>query len=142
VLFAPAASGIPPYSDKLRRSTRTSEKGAKGVLPLGYLPLWGREGVTLLYPKENWQVTGKRRFQQSQKNNPCVIFLKKNFPRIIRKTSKNALNVLQIASTPLDIYGIDSNISIIVSKRIPSSASFVMKGTEDPVAHIDFRSVR
>ena len=27
--------------------------GVKGVLPLGCLPLWGREGVTLLYPEED-----------------------------------------------------------------------------------------
>ena len=39
--------------------------GVKGVLPLGCLPLWGREGVTLLYTEEVWQVTGKRGFFQS-----------------------------------------------------------------------------
>jgi hypothetical protein len=41
----------------------------KGVLPLGCLPPLGREGVTLLYTKEDQQVTGKRGFLQSQKNN-------------------------------------------------------------------------
>jgi hypothetical protein len=40
----------------------TSEKGVKGMLPLGCLPLWGREGVTLLYTEKGWQVTGKRGF--------------------------------------------------------------------------------
>jgi hypothetical protein len=39
--------------------------GVKGVLPLGCLPLWGREGVTLLYPEENWHVKKKRLFLQN-----------------------------------------------------------------------------
>jgi hypothetical protein len=36
------------------------------MLPLGCLPLWGREGVTLLAAAENKRITGKRGFQQSQ----------------------------------------------------------------------------
>jgi hypothetical protein len=32
------------------------------MLPLGCLPLWGREGVTLLYTEVDLQVTGKRGF--------------------------------------------------------------------------------
>ena len=70
VLFAPAASGIPPYSDNLRWSTKASEWGVKGMLPLGRLPLWGREGVTLIYTDEDLQVTGKRGFLQSRKMLP------------------------------------------------------------------------
>jgi hypothetical protein len=42
--------------------------GVKGVLPLGCLLLWGREGVTLLYTEKDQQVMGKRGFLQSQKN--------------------------------------------------------------------------
>jgi hypothetical protein len=38
------------------------------MLPTCYLPLWGREGVTLLAAAENKRITGKRGFQQSQKN--------------------------------------------------------------------------
>jgi hypothetical protein len=41
------------------------EKGVKGVLPLGYLPLWVREGVTLIIAEENKQPMEKRGFQQS-----------------------------------------------------------------------------
>ena len=43
----------------LRRMMRNSlqkqkkDKGVKGILPLVCLPLWGREGVTLIdFPKE------------------------------------------------------------------------------------------
>ena len=38
----------------LRMLMKTSEKrGVKGMLPLGCLPLWGREGVTLQVVAEN-----------------------------------------------------------------------------------------
>jgi len=37
------------------------------MLPLGCLPLWGREGVTLLAVAENKRTTGKRGFQQYRK---------------------------------------------------------------------------
>jgi hypothetical protein len=37
------------------------------MLPLGCLPLWGREGVTLIPVAENKQELVKRGFQQSQK---------------------------------------------------------------------------
>jgi hypothetical protein len=39
--------------------------GVKGMLPLGCLPLWGREGVTLLYAEKDWHVMGKREFLKS-----------------------------------------------------------------------------
>jgi len=29
------------------------EKGVKGMLPLGCLPLWGSEGVTLMFSRKN-----------------------------------------------------------------------------------------
>ena len=32
-------------------SENSAGKGVKGMLPLGCLPLWGREGVTLLTTK-------------------------------------------------------------------------------------------
>jgi hypothetical protein len=32
-----------------------NEKGGQGVLPLGCLPLWGREGVTLIIPQTKYQ---------------------------------------------------------------------------------------
>jgi hypothetical protein len=48
--------------------------GVKGVLPLGCLPFWGREGVTLLYTKEDRQVTGKRGFQQRLKKGTVIRF--------------------------------------------------------------------
>jgi len=33
----------------------------KGILPLGCLPLWGGEGVTLIAAAENYQITLKKR---------------------------------------------------------------------------------
>jgi hypothetical protein len=35
----------------------TLKKGVKGILPLGCLTLWGREGVTLITGSENYQKT-------------------------------------------------------------------------------------
>jgi len=46
----------------------------KGMLPLGCLPRWGGEGVTLLAVAEYKQMIRKIGFQQSQKNK------KRNFP--------------------------------------------------------------
>jgi hypothetical protein len=40
-------------------------RGVKGMLPLGCLPLWGREGVPLIVAAENKQAMGKKRFRQS-----------------------------------------------------------------------------
>jgi len=37
---------------KFRRIERKFEKGVKGVLPLRCLPLWGREGVTIIFSRE------------------------------------------------------------------------------------------
>ena len=45
------------------------------MLPLGCLPLWGREGVTLVAAAENYRMTGKSRFQLSKKR---LQLLKKN----------------------------------------------------------------
>jgi hypothetical protein len=44
-----------------RGSVETLEKGGgvKGVHPLGCLPLWGREGVTLLIADKRKLITGK-----------------------------------------------------------------------------------
>jgi hypothetical protein len=41
-------------------STKTAEKGVKGMLPLGYLPLWGREGVNLQTTNKRKQITEKK----------------------------------------------------------------------------------
>jgi hypothetical protein len=32
----------------------SEKEGVKGMLPLGCLPLWGREGVTLIAAAENY----------------------------------------------------------------------------------------
>jgi len=37
-------------------------KGVKGALPLRCLPLWGREGVTLVIDDEYNQITGDTEF--------------------------------------------------------------------------------
>jgi len=41
--------------------------GVKGGLPLGCLPLWGREGVTLKDVTVDKQITKKRGFQSNKK---------------------------------------------------------------------------
>jgi hypothetical protein len=43
-----------------------NKRGGKGMLLLGCLPLWEREGVTLLAAAENKRITGKIGFQQSR----------------------------------------------------------------------------
>ena len=40
-------------------------KGVKGVLPLGCLPLWGSEGVTLIAAEENNQTIEEMSSQES-----------------------------------------------------------------------------
>jgi hypothetical protein len=44
--------------------------GVKGVLPLGCLHLWGREGVTLLYTDEDSQITENEDFYRAKKKLP------------------------------------------------------------------------
>jgi hypothetical protein len=53
------------------------KRGGTGMLPACCLPLWGREGVTILAAAENKGITGKRGFQQSQKNLIFLEFLEK-----------------------------------------------------------------
>jgi hypothetical protein len=36
------------------------KEGVDGMLPLGCLPLWGREGVTFIAAAENYRMRGKR----------------------------------------------------------------------------------
>jgi hypothetical protein len=61
---APAARASPNIAIIIRRLMKNPDKrGGKGMLPLGCLPLWGREGVTLLAAAENKRITGKRGFQ-------------------------------------------------------------------------------
>jgi hypothetical protein len=61
-----------------------NKRGGKGMLPLGCLPLWGREGVTLMAAAEDKRITGKRGFQQS----PFLVFVTKFFIYSIVKTKK------------------------------------------------------
>jgi hypothetical protein len=37
------------------------KEGVKGMLPLSCLPLWGREGVTLIAAAGNYRVTQKKK---------------------------------------------------------------------------------
>jgi hypothetical protein len=41
--------------------TLFKKEGVKGMLPLGCLPLWGREGVILIVAAENYRMTLKKR---------------------------------------------------------------------------------
>jgi hypothetical protein len=69
VLPLPPLSSSPNIAIIIRRLMKNPDKrGGKGMLPLGCLPLWRREGVTLLAAAENERITGKRGFQQSKKN--------------------------------------------------------------------------
>ena len=59
--FRPRRQGIPKNAITPQKvDENTSKVGVKGVLPLGCLPLWGREGVTLIAAAEINLVTGKR----------------------------------------------------------------------------------
>jgi hypothetical protein len=76
---APAARASPNIAIIIRRLMKNPDKrGGKGMLPLGCLPLWGRERVTLLAAAENKRITGKRGFQQSKKNLIFLEFFEKN----------------------------------------------------------------
>jgi hypothetical protein len=51
------------------------------MLPACCLPLWGREGGTLLAAAENKRITGKRGFQQNRfldLTDPIMILLQNN----------------------------------------------------------------
>jgi hypothetical protein len=44
-----------------------NKRGGTGMLSLGCLPLWGREGVALLAAAENKQITQKKRISTKPK---------------------------------------------------------------------------
>jgi hypothetical protein len=39
----------------------SDKKGGKGILPLGCLPFWGREWVTLIAAADDFRITEKKR---------------------------------------------------------------------------------
>jgi len=50
------------------------------MLPLGYLPLWGREGVTLRAAAEKKRITGKKdfnwaRFSECLNFSPAMVYV-------------------------------------------------------------------
>jgi hypothetical protein len=53
-----------------------NKSGGKGMLPACCLPLWGREGVTLLAAAENKRITQKKRISTKpitkKWNVPCI----------------------------------------------------------------------
>jgi hypothetical protein len=50
----------------IRRLMQNPDKwGGEGTPPLGGLPFWRREGVTLIAAAENKRIIGKRGFQQT-----------------------------------------------------------------------------
>jgi hypothetical protein len=52
---------LPSLSKKSLTPSRKNclnPKGVKGAHPLGCLPLWGREGVTLIIAAEDYRITG------------------------------------------------------------------------------------
>ena len=58
----PRRSGIPNCDILLKVDKNIPKKGGQGVLPLGCLPLWGREGVTLKITAPSQQEHIKLRF--------------------------------------------------------------------------------
>ena len=61
--FRPRRQGIPKNVIAPQKvDENTSKVGVKGVLPACCLPLWGREGVTLIAIAEINLVTGKKNF--------------------------------------------------------------------------------
>jgi hypothetical protein len=61
-VLPPPPLGHPPYYDnpqKVDENLLLKNKGVKGMLPLGCLPLWGSEGVILVPAAENNRVMGK-----------------------------------------------------------------------------------
>jgi hypothetical protein len=42
------------------------KEGVKGMLPLGCLPLWEREGVTLIVAADNYRITKKEGFNKTE----------------------------------------------------------------------------
>jgi hypothetical protein len=62
---APAAWASPNSAIIIRRLMKNlNKRGGKGMLPLGCLPHWGREGVTLPAAAENKRITGKEDFNK------------------------------------------------------------------------------
>ena len=53
--------------------------GVKGVLPLGCLPLWGKEGVTLIAAAEINLVMGKKNFCKNKKLNFFISQFREHF---------------------------------------------------------------
>ena len=71
IVLPPPPLGQPPIAitpDKVENNTPEKE-GVKGMLPLGCLPLWGREGVTLIAAAENYRMTKKKRVSTEPKIN-------------------------------------------------------------------------
>ena len=58
--FHPRRYGIPQNAIAPQKVDENISKGVKGILPLGCLPHWGREGVTLIAAAEINLVTEKR----------------------------------------------------------------------------------
>jgi len=45
------------------------KEGVKGMLPACCLPLWGKEGVTLIAAAENYRMTLKKRVSHENRKN-------------------------------------------------------------------------
>jgi hypothetical protein len=76
-------SGIPPLICP-ECGDKKSRRGVKGTLPLGCLPLWGREGVTLPFSAENkLDENGFNRAQYPQE--AILLKLQKHNTRIFEK---------------------------------------------------------
>jgi hypothetical protein len=60
--FRPRRSGIPHYCENHQKvDEKPRKRGGKGMLTACCLPLWGREGVTLIAAAENKRIIQKKR---------------------------------------------------------------------------------
>jgi hypothetical protein len=69
------------------------KRGVKGVHPLGCLPLWGREGVTLQIADKWKRIKRKIGFQQSRFD--VKITLSRNLTSNLRRVQKNFGTLLE-----------------------------------------------
>jgi hypothetical protein len=69
VLPPPPLSSSPTIAIIIRRLMKNlNKKGGKEMLPACCLPLWGREGVTLLAAAENKRITLKKKISYENRN--------------------------------------------------------------------------
>jgi hypothetical protein len=65
IVLPPPPPGHPLYYDNHQKVDEKPKIGGKGMLPACCLPLWGREGVTLLAAAKNKRIIEKEDFNKA-----------------------------------------------------------------------------